>query len=160
MVNKYVTNYFEETNETLNPETGELLEHSQTKRFKKRYSSEEFIMCYLACSGILYKLKPDVLLKTFHWLCVHVTLGTNQVALCSALKKQMCQELGYSPVTLYNHLRALKEFTFNNEQGNKEHIMIMSDGLVTINSKFIWRGDLKKLSEFEIQFKARFIEDK
>ena len=155
----YKTNYYKDVVQILVPNTGEIQQHDVCKKFKVTYSKpDDFIMCYLATSGILFKLKPDVLLKTFHWLCMHVTIGTNQVALCSALKKQMCSELGYSTVTLYNHLKSLKEFTFVNDQGESEHIMIMDGGMVTINSKFIWKGDLKKLSDFEIQFKARFVD--
>jgi len=156
---RYRTNYYEDTVQTLNPETGELQQHEICKKFKVSYNRpDDFIMCYLASSGILYKLKPDILLKTFHWLCMHVTIGTNQVALCAALKKQMCAELNYSTVTLYNHLKALKQFVFESEQGEPEHIILVEGGLVTINSKFVWKGDLKKLSEFEIQFKAKFVE--
>ena len=46
-----------------------------------------------------------------------------------------------------------------NEQGEPEHIILVEGGLVTINSKFVWKGDLKKLSEIEIQFKAKFVEN-
>ena len=89
---------------------------------------------------------------------MHVMIGTNQISLGKTLKKQLCKDLGYSTVTMYKHLKALKEFTFENEQGKSEHIILTEGDLLTLNSRFVWRGDLKKLSEFEIEFKAKFVD--
>lgn len=158
-VNKHRTNYYEDVVTRVNPGTGEIQTQETVKKFKVSYDNPDaFVMCYLKSAGVLYGLKPDMLLKTFHWLCMHVTTGTNKVSLCTAFKKQVCKDLGYSAVTLYNHLKALKQFTFENEQGESEHILLVEDGLITINSRFVWRGDLKKLSEFEIEFKAKFVD--
>lgn len=159
MTTKYKTNYYEDVVTRVNPETGEVQTQETVKKFKVGYCNPNaFVMCYLTSVGILYTLKPDLLLKTFHWLCMHVMIGTNQISLGKTLKKQLCKDLGYSTVTMYKHLKALKEFTFENEQGKSEHIILTEGDLLTLNSRFDWRGDLKKLSEFEIEFKAKFVD--
>lgn len=158
-INKYRTNYYEDVVTRVNPETGEIQTQETVKKFKVSYSNPDaFVMCYITSAGVLYALKPDLLLKTFHWLCMHVMIGTNQISLGKTLKRQLCKDLDYSAVTMYKHLKALKEFTFENEQGKSEHIVLAEGDLLTLNSRFVWRGDLKKLSEFEIEFKAKFVD--
>jgi len=126
--------YFEVTEETVDPKTGEL------KRWVKKYSikvkSENFYMTYIDNLSGYFCLTSSADKSVLAYLCTIAEYDTGRAFLDPDDRKSACLDLGICNQQFSNSIRKLKEL----------RLITGSGGFYMINPAIFWKGNSKTRS--------------
>lgn len=136
--------------------TGQVLEMTTEKTFVKKMNKDQFYFTYCTFLGSCYSLKPVGPMNLLAWLMSNVHFNTNVVHMNTKNRLKCMEDLDIKSNSFYKYLNLLKEQTFINEQGDKEHIITVDEGDISINPAIAWKGDPRQRSNMSKQLEVTF----
>lgn len=119
--------------EYIDPDTGELIVQDTEKVTVVKTTTESFFMTFIDhMSGVL-GLKTIADKKLLEKLCGLAEFNTGVINLSTAVREQLCVDVGINKTNFSKHLKRLKDADLI--KGEK--------GQYTINPLVFWKGDLK-----------------
>ena len=156
MSSSYGTKVATVVRQSVDVETGQVLENTTEKTFVRKMDKDQFYFTYCTFLGSCYNLKPAGPMNLLAWLMANMHFNTNVVHMTAKTRLKCQQELDIKSNSFYKYLKILKEQTFLNEKGVKEHILVEDKGDITVNPDLAWKGDPRQRSDMDKQLKVTF----